>query len=52
MVLLKCAIVINGEENSVILNAGDIFYASVDTEHVARPIGEARIFVAENEGSV
>lgn len=42
----------NGEERSVILAAGDIFYASVGTEHVAHPIGEARILVVETEGSV
>lgn len=34
------------------LNVGDIFYASVGTEHVAHPIGEARILVVEQEGSV
>ncbi len=42
----------NGEELSTILNVGDIFYASVGTEHVAHPIGEARILVIEKEGSV
>lgn len=42
----------NGIENSVILNVGDIFYASVGTEHVAQPIGEARILVIEKEGSI
>ena len=41
-----------GEEKFVILNSGDIFYASVGTEHVAHPIGEARILVIEKEGSV
>lgn len=41
-----------GMENSVILTAGDIFYASVGTEHVAHPHGEARILVIEKEGSV
>ena len=30
---------------------GDIFYASTGTEHVAHPIGEARVLVVENEGS-
>lgn len=30
---------------------GDIFYASVGTQHVAHPIGEARVLVVENEGS-
>lgn len=42
----------SGEERSVILEVGDIFYASVGTEHVAHPIGEARILVVETTGSV
>lgn len=42
----------DGKENSTILDTGDIFYASVGTEHVAHPIGEARILVIEKEGSV
>mgnify|MGYP003386738319 CR=1 FL=1 len=42
----------NGKENSSILNIGDIFYASIGTEHVAHPIGVARILVIEKEGSV
>ncbi|MDG1437805.1 MAG: cupin domain-containing protein [Emcibacteraceae bacterium] len=42
----------NGKENSTILDQGDIFYASIGTEHVAHPIGEARILVIEKEGSV
>ena len=29
------------EEKSVILNNGDIFFASSGTEHIAHPIGEA-----------
>ncbi|SDT35636.1 Mannose-6-phosphate isomerase, cupin superfamily [Pseudomonas sp. Z003-0.4C(8344-21)] len=41
-----------GEEKQVQLAVGDIFYASVGTEHVAHPQGEARILVIENEGSV
>ncbi len=41
-----------GEEKSVILNVGDIFFASTGTEHVARPLGEARILVIEKENSV
>lgn len=41
-----------GEEHSTILEAGDVFYAAVGTEHVAHPIGEARILVIEREGSV
>ncbi|WP_241609137.1 cupin [Rosenbergiella australiborealis] len=43
---------IAGEEKSVFLEAGDIFYASVGTEHVAYPRGEARILVVEKAGSV
>ena len=42
----------NKEEKYTILNNGDIFYASVGTEHYAHPIGEARILVIEKEGSV
>src|SRR5690606_32485318 len=41
-----------GDELSMILEAGDVFYAAVGTEHVANPIGEARILVVEREGSV
>ena len=43
---------LDGVEHSSILNVGDIFYASVGTEHVAHPIGEARILVVESEGSI
>jgi len=42
----------DGEEKYVVLNVGDIFYASVGTEHVAYPDDEARILVVELEGSV
>ena len=38
--------------HSALLQSGDIFYASVGTEHVAHPIGEARILVVESAGSV
>lgn len=41
-----------GELKSVMLQAGDIFYASKSTEHVANPIGEARVLVIETDGSV
>lgn len=41
-----------GIEKSVTLEVGDIFYASIGTEHVAHPIGEARILVIEKEGSI
>ena len=33
------------------LNRGDIFHATVGTEHVAQPQGEARILVIESESS-
>ena len=42
----------DGAERAAVLEAGDIFYAAVGTEHVAHPIGEARILVVETEGSV
>jgi mannose-6-phosphate isomerase-like protein (cupin superfamily) len=42
----------NGVEHAVILETGDVFHASIGTEHVAHPLGEARILVVETEGSV
>ena len=41
-----------GIESSTVLETGDVFYATVGTEHVAHPIGEARILVVEHAGSV
>jgi len=41
-----------GEEKQVQLNVGDIFHATVGTEHVAHPQGAARILVIGSEGSV
>lgn len=41
-----------GTEQSTLLESGDVFFASIGTEHVAHPIGEARILVVEREGSV
>jgi len=41
-----------GLERETLLEVGDIFYASVGTEHVAHPQGVARILVIETEGSV
>lgn len=38
-------------EHSVILGAGDIFHAPAGTEHLAQPLGEARILVVETAGS-
>ena len=42
----------SGEEKVIRMNAGDIFHATVGTEHVAHPVGEARVLVVETEGSV
>ncbi len=42
----------DGIESSVELDAGDVFYARVGCEHVAHPVGEARILVVKKEGSV
>lgn len=42
----------SGEERSAVLETGDIFYAAVGTEHVAHPLGQARILVVESAGSV
>ena len=42
----------HGIEHSGMLDTGDIFYASVGTEHVAHPHGEARILVIESQGSI
>ncbi|KVR45116.1 cupin domain-containing protein [Burkholderia multivorans] len=39
-------------EHTAILDVGDVFHASAGTEHVAHPLGEARILVIEKEGSV
>ncbi|URQ62282.1 cupin domain-containing protein [Pantoea alhagi] len=41
-----------GEVKTVLLQTGDIFYASAGTEHIAHPVGEARILVIEKAGSV
>jgi mannose-6-phosphate isomerase-like protein (cupin superfamily) len=42
----------NGLEKSIELRRGDVFFAEAGCEHVAHPIGEARILVVEKEGSV
>ncbi|SDR23990.1 Mannose-6-phosphate isomerase, cupin superfamily [Paraburkholderia fungorum] len=42
----------DGVEQSAILETGDVFYASIGTEHVAHPIGAARVLVVESQGSV
>ncbi len=41
---------VDGEEQIIMLNAGDIFYAGVGCEHVAHPQGAARILVIEKKG--
>ncbi|GAC32802.1 cupin domain-containing protein [Paraglaciecola polaris] len=55
-VVLDGMVEIQYKINSVVytdlLNQGDIFYATEGTEHVASPIGEARILVIEKEGSI
>lgn len=33
------------------LEVGDIFYVGIGTEHMAHPLGDARILVIESEGS-
>jgi len=42
----------DGQTRSVVMNPGDIFFASVGAEHVAHPIGQARVLVIEKEGSL
>jgi mannose-6-phosphate isomerase-like protein (cupin superfamily) len=41
-----------GTEQAVLLKAGDIFIAETGDEHVAHPLGEARILVIERKGSI
>jgi mannose-6-phosphate isomerase-like protein (cupin superfamily) len=41
----------DGVEYRVLLETGDIFYATAGTVHMAHPLGEARILVVEREGS-
>lgn len=41
-----------GVESVVRMNVGDVFFADAGTEHVAHPLGEARVLVVEREGSV
>ena len=42
----------DGREQVVELGAGDVFFAGVGREHVAHPLGPARILAVESEGSV
>ena len=41
-----------GEEKVVRLEPGAIFIAEVGDEHLAEPVGEARILVIERKGSI
>jgi mannose-6-phosphate isomerase-like protein (cupin superfamily) len=41
-----------GAEHAVTLQAGDFFIADHGDEHVAHPLGEARILVIERKGSI
>ncbi|UYY58881.1 cupin [Sphingomonas sp. S2-65] len=43
---------LDGGEHVARLGAGDMFVADVGDEHVAHPVGEARILVFERKGSV
>jgi mannose-6-phosphate isomerase-like protein (cupin superfamily) len=42
----------DGAEHCVRLGANDFFVASVGDEHVAHPVGPARILVIEEKGSL
>lgn len=42
----------NGSVQVLHLSCGDIFHAEAGDEHVAYPIGEARVLVVERKGSV
>ncbi|MBX3724786.1 MAG: mannose-6-phosphate isomerase [Xanthomonadales bacterium] len=41
-----------GVGQRMLLAPGDVFHATVGTEHVAHPVGETRILVVAREGSV
>jgi mannose-6-phosphate isomerase-like protein (cupin superfamily) len=41
-----------GAENTVTLRATDMFIAEAGDEHIATPLGQARILVIERKGSV
>ncbi len=41
----------DGNEHVVLLGTGDIFIAEAGDEHVAHPVGEARILVIERQGA-
>jgi len=41
-----------GQEHARLLGPSDIFVAEAGDEHVAEPLGEARILVIERRGSL
>ena len=41
-----------GKKSMEKLVTGEIFYASIGTEHMAHPLSETRILVIEKEGSI
>lgn len=41
-----------GGEHVRRMQTGDIIHATAGTEHVAHPVGEARVLVVEHEGSI
>lgn len=43
---------VDGVEEVVRLDVGDVFYADVGTEHVAHPVGPSRVLVVERKGSI
>jgi mannose-6-phosphate isomerase-like protein (cupin superfamily) len=43
---------IDGREDVIRLETGDVFHAANGDEHVAHPIGAARILVVERAGSI
>ena len=42
----------SGIEKSVVLGAGDVFFAEKGSEHLAKPRGVARVLIVEKEGSL
>ncbi|GBF58238.1 hypothetical protein PbB2_01910 [Candidatus Phycosocius bacilliformis] len=43
---------VDGVEKTVRLGPNDVFVAHVGDEHIARPVGIARILVVEEKGSI
>ena len=43
---------IKGDEDIVILETGDVFYADAGDEHKAEPIGVAKVLEIEKSGSI